>query len=98
MLKKNYTKTGQFCRVTFKVPPDVDARNIVLCGDFNDWSKKATVMKQLKDGSFSITLTLPANNLYRFKYYLDTHRWENDWDADGYIRNDFGSEDSLLKL
>ena len=39
MLKKNYTKTGQFCRVTFKVLPDVDARKVVLCGDFNDWNK-----------------------------------------------------------
>ena len=98
MLKKNYTKTGQFCRVTFKVPPDVDARKVVLCGDFNDWDKKATVMKPLKDGSFSVTITLPANNSYRFKYYLGTQRWENDWDADGYVRNDFGSEDSLIKV
>jgi 1,4-alpha-glucan branching enzyme len=98
MLKKNYTKTGQFCRVTFKVPPDVGARKIMLCGDFNDWNKHATAMKPLKDGSFSVTITLPANTSYRFKYYLGTHRWENDWDADGYIRNDFGSEDSLLKL
>ena len=57
MLKKNYTKTGQFCRVTFKVLPDVDARKVVLCGNFNDWSKKATIMKQLKDGSFSIKVT-----------------------------------------
>ena len=98
MLKKNYTKTGQFCRVTFKMPPGVDARKVVLCGDFNDWNRKATVMKPLKDGSFSITITLPANNSYRFKYYLGSHRWENDGDADGYIRNDFGSEDSLLKV
>ena len=98
MLKKNYTKTGQFCRVTFKVPPDVDARKVALCGDFNAWNKKATVMKPLKDGSFSVTITLPANNSYRFKYYLGNHLWENDWEADGYVRNDFGSEDSLLKV
>jgi len=98
MLKKNYTKTGHFCRVTFKMPPDVDARKVMLCGDFNDWNKKATVMKPLKDGSFSVTVTLPANSSYRFKYYLGAHRWENDGDADGYIHNDFGSEDSLLKV
>ena len=98
MLKKNYTKTGQFCRVTFKVSPDVDAKNVMLCGDFNDWNKKAIVMKHLKDGSFSVTITLPANNLYRFKYFLGADIWENDRDADGYIRNDFGSEDSVLNL
>ncbi len=98
MLKKNYTKTGQFCRVTFKVPPDVDAKKVMLCGDFNAWDRKKTVMKLLKDGSFSVTITLPANSLYRFKYYLGTHRWENDGDADGYVSNDFGSEDSLLEV
>jgi len=98
MLKKNYTKTGQFCRVTFKIPPQVHANKVMLCGDFNDWDKRAAIMKQLKDGSFSITLSLPANNAYRFKYYLGTHGWENDWDADGYVKNDFGSDDSLLKV
>jgi 1,4-alpha-glucan branching enzyme len=98
MLKKNYTKTGQFCRVTFKMPPHEHANKVMLCGDFNDWDKRATTMKQLKDGSFSITLSLPANNAYRFKYYLGTHGWENDWDADGYVKNDFGSDDSLLKV
>ena len=98
MLKKNYTKTGQFCRVTFKIPPLVHASKVRLCGDFNDWDKRAAIMKQLKDGSFSITLSLPANNAYRFKYYLGSHGWENDWDADGYVKNDFGSDDSLLKV
>lgn len=98
MLKKNYTKTGHFCRVTFKVSPEVNARNVMLCGDFNDWNKKATLMKQLKHGSFSVTITLPANHSYRFKYFLGGQRWENDGDADGYIRNDFGSEDSVLKV
>lgn len=98
MLKKNYTKTGQFCRVTFKVSPDVETKKIMLCGDFNDWNKKATAMKQLKDGSFSATISLPADHTYHFKYFLDSHRWENDWDADGYVINDFGSEDSLLKV
>ena len=98
MLKKNYTKTGQYCRVTFKVPPDVDAKSVVLCGDFNDWDKEATAMKHLKDGSFSITITLPANNSYRFKYFLGAQRWENDLDDDDYIRNDFGSENSVLNI
>ena len=98
MLKKHFTKTGQYCRVTFKVLPNVEARNVMLCGDFNDWDKQATVMRQLKDGSFSVTITLPANHSYRFKYFLGAHHWENEPEADGYVRNDFGSEDSLIKV
>ncbi len=98
MLKKNYTKTGKFCRVTFKTPPDTESKKMALCGDFNDWKKTATVMRHLKDGSFSVTVTLAANSEYRFKYFLGDQHWENDWDADGYIRNDFGSEDSVVKV
>ncbi len=98
MLKKNYTKTGKFCRVTFKVPSNIEAKKAALCGEFNDWNKTATMMRHLKDGSFSVTVTLPANNEYRFKYFLGNQRWENDWEADGYIRNDFGSEDSVIKV
>jgi len=98
MLKKNYTKTGKFCRVTFKILPVVDTKSVALCGEFNDWNKKATIMKRLKDGSFSVTISLPANNSYRYKYFLGMNRWENDGAADGYIKNDFGSEDSVVNV
>jgi len=98
MLKKNYTKTGNYCRVTFKVPSSVNSKKVALCGDFNDWDRKAAIMKHLKDGSFSITLTLPANNSYRFKYFLGSNRWENDAEADAYAKNSFGSEDSVLTV
>jgi 1,4-alpha-glucan branching enzyme len=98
MLKKNYTKTGKFCRVTFKVPSNVGSEAVALCGEFNGWNTHATSMKHRKDGSFSITVTLPANNDYRFKYYLDDDRWENDYHADAYVKNEFGSEDSIVKI
>jgi hypothetical protein len=55
-------------------------------------------MKPRKDGRFSITLSLQAGRVYRFKYLLDDERWENDWAADEYVTNDFGTTDSLLKL
>jgi 1,4-alpha-glucan branching enzyme len=98
MLKKNFTKTGSKCRVTFDLPGEVGAKRVALCGEFNEWKPKAHRMKQRKDGSFSITLSLPAGQSYRFKYLVDGKRWENDWSADAYVPNSFGSEDSLLEL
>ena len=98
MLKKSYSKTGRFCRVTFKLPAEVEAETAMLCGDFNEWSEESHVMKKLKDGSFSLTLSLPANNAYRFRYLLDGERWENDWAADEYLPNTFGADDSVLKI
>lgn len=98
MLKKNYSKTGQLCRVTFDLPVEVNAARASLCGDFNEWSSTANAMKLRKDGRFSTTLSLTAGQTYRFKYWLDDHRWENDHAADGYVPNDFGTEDSMVKV
>ncbi len=96
MLKKSYLKNGN-CRVTFSLPAKVDAESASLCGAFNKWDKNAHPMKRLKNGMFSITITLPPGE-YRFRYYLDDHHWENDWEADEYRANPFGTEDSIVKV
>jgi 1,4-alpha-glucan branching enzyme len=98
MLKKNYSKTGSSCRVTFKLPAEVNAKKSFLCGEFNDWDKKAHPMRKLKSGEFSVTVSLKPGNKYRFRYWLDGERWENDWEADAYVPNEFGSEDSVVEV
>ncbi|MBW1765230.1 MAG: isoamylase early set domain-containing protein [Deltaproteobacteria bacterium] len=98
MLKKNYSKTGNFCRTTFKLPPETHAKTAELCGDFNNWQPNGKFMKRLKNGGFSVTVSLSANRAYRFRYLLDGERWDNDWEADAYIPNEFGSEDSVVKV
>lgn len=98
MLLKNYSKSGQRCRVTFKLPAKVNSDSAALCGDFNEWDNAANPMKKLKDGSFSTTVSLEAGNSYRFRYFLDDGRWENDWEADDYLPNELGSEDSIVSV
>ena len=98
MLKKNYTKSGKICRVTFKLPAEVNASSVALCGDFNDWDPAAAPMKKLKDGSFSVTVSLDADRSYRFRYRLDGKCWENDWEADAYEPNEHGSDDSVVNV
>lgn len=97
MLKKNYTKTGAFCRVTFKLTPELSAETAALCGEFNNWNPDAHPMKHLKGGSFSATVSLPAGQSYRFRYLLDGKRWENDWEADAYVPNKYGTDDSVVE-
>ena len=41
---------------------------------------------------------LEAGKSYRFRYLLDGERWENDWDADAYKPNEFGTDDSILEV
>jgi 1,4-alpha-glucan branching enzyme len=98
MLKKSYSKTGNACRVTFKLPAEVGATEAALCGEFNGWDETCHPMKKLKDGSFSITLSLEPGQSYRFRYRLDGQRWENDWEADAYLPNQFASEDSVVAV
>ena len=98
MIRKKYSKTGRVCRVTFDLPPEVNATKASLCGDFNDWSHSSHVMKIRKDGRFSTTISLSVGQTYRFRYLLDDRRWENDWAADGYLTNAFGTEDSLVQV
>lgn len=98
MPKKAYSKTGDSCRVTFRLPAEAGAKEAYLCGEFNDWDQKSHPMNPLKDGSFSKTVTLKAGQTYRFRYWLDGERWENDWEADTYILNEFGSEDSIVEV
>lgn len=98
MLKKSYSKTGTKCRVTFKLPAEVNAETAAIAGEFNDWSTESHPMKQLKDGSFSISMSLDVGQSYRFRYYLDGQRWENDWEADAYLPNEHGTDDSVVEV
>ena len=95
-MKKSYTKTGKSCRVTFSLPSDVGADSVALCGDFNEWDQEKHPLKRRKDGSFSTTISLKPGAEYRFRYWVDGERWENDWNADKYLPNSFGSEDSII--
>jgi 1,4-alpha-glucan branching enzyme len=98
MLLKSYSKKGGYCRVTFKLPPDIQAKQAALCGEFNNWDRERNPMKRLKNGGFTSALSLKSGQSYRFRYFLDGARWENDWEADGYVANDFGSDDSIVEV
>jgi 1,4-alpha-glucan branching enzyme len=98
MAKKTYGKSTKTCRVTFELPAEVPALAASVCGDFNDWSPTAHPMVRRKDGRFSVTVALPAERSYRYRFLLDGERWENDWDAEMYVNNVYGTEDSLISV
>lgn len=96
MLTKNWNqKTGRF-DVTFDLPAELDIEQAAVVGEFNDWSETADPMSKGKDGSWSATVSLEPSRSYRFRYHLGDDRWENDWNADSYVGNDFGGADSVV--
>jgi 1,4-alpha-glucan branching enzyme len=98
MLKKQYTKDKKNCKVTFTLPDEVNASNVALHGDFTKWEKAPVTMKHYKDGNYKASVTLKSGKRYRFRYILDGERWENDWQADAYAQNEFGTEDSIVEV
>jgi 1,4-alpha-glucan branching enzyme len=81
--------------VTFSLPDDVDAAEVALCGDFNDWATDDIKLSQGDGGSWEVVIKL-APGTYRYRYLLDGYRWENAWSADYYAPNPYGSEDSVV--
>ncbi len=98
MLKKNYTRTGKKCRVTFKYPNEEQADSAVVAGDFNNWSIEANPMKRLKDGSFSTTISLATGHSYSFRYVLDGTVWVNDPAPDDLVANEYGEQNSVVTV
>lgn len=98
MLKKNYTKSGRSCRVTFKLPAEIEAETVALLGDFNEWDAESNLLTARKDGSHSTTISLEAGQDYRFRYLLDSDRWINDEAADNEVANRFGTLDCVVSV
>ncbi|MDH3650159.1 MAG: isoamylase early set domain-containing protein [Saprospiraceae bacterium] len=99
-LTKKYLKSKPICKVTFKVPKKAvnGAKKVQVVGDFNEWNPKKTIMKKLKDGSFTLTMELDKGNEYQFRYLIDGKKWENDWKADGYVPNGYGAEENSVVI
>ena len=98
MIRKTFSKTGTTCKVTFDLPATGNTTKASLCGEFNEWNPGAHPLKRRKNGRFSTTLSLKTGKDYRFKYLIDGQHWENDWNADAYVPNCFGTEDSLVRI
>ena len=94
MLTKKYFKTKDEAEVTFEFNRS-DVTSAVLYGDFNNW--QAIEMKlNKKTKTFKTKVRLPKGGSFHFRYLLNGTEWENDYAADQYIQNEFGSENSVV--
>ena len=82
--------------VTFSLPPDVDAAQVALCGEFNNWNTDDIQLSRDSDGSWQTSVQLEPGRTYRYRYLLDGQRWENAWAADDYLPNPYGEDDSVV--
>jgi 1,4-alpha-glucan branching enzyme len=99
-IKKTYLKDKDVCRVTFRLPKAAapDTKSVCIVGDFNNWNYHATPMKKLKRGDYTISLDLESGMEYQFRYLIEESKWENDWNADKYVKSSYGDCDNSVVL
>lgn len=99
-LKKQFSKSKPVAKVTFELPKEAvnDAKEVVVLGEFNDWQVENGLKMKATKTAFTAALELPTGRDYQFRYLIDNDRWENDWNADGYVPTPFGVENCLLTL
>jgi 1,4-alpha-glucan branching enzyme len=94
-ITKRHLKVRPECRVTFSYRPgDSATRQVDLCGDFTDWDDRPLPMKRQRDGSYRLSVNLPREGEFAFRYRLDGTHWDNDEAADAYTPNPFGTGDN----
>ncbi|NLG49235.1 MAG: glycoside hydrolase [Chloroflexi bacterium] len=96
MITKSKGSGPNTIRVTFEIPPYLWANTVHLVGDFNDWRLDAMPLEHLDDSGWQITLELERNQSYQYRYLLDGSDWANDSNADRYVHNPFGGENSVI--
>ncbi|MDH4230972.1 MAG: isoamylase early set domain-containing protein [Nitrospirota bacterium] len=97
-IQKKYIESRNICEVTFRLPGEASlkADKVTVVGDFNNWEKEATPLEKQKNGDFTTIIELDAGKEYRFRYLIDGQRWENDWNADKYVKSLYDVEDSVV--
>ena len=88
-------KNGKRVWVTFVVASDESIDDVSLCGAWNDWKEEP--MKQKKNGDFSLTRILKADNTFEFGYKINGERWVTERECSS-VDSPFASKNSLLEL
>ena len=97
MLQKKPVKGSEFTSVTFRYPAPKRAKSVRLLGEFNEWSAERHAMKRRKDGTWSLTVRLPRDRKYQFRYLVDNTDWVTDEAADGFEANEYGGSNGVVR-
>ncbi len=94
MLSKRFFKTKQEAEVTFEFAHP-GAAKVALVAEFNDWKPMPMTFVK-KDRVFRTKTRLPKDKRFHFRYLINDKDWENDYQADAYLPNGFGSDNSVV--
>jgi 1,4-alpha-glucan branching enzyme len=97
MIRKESHPDGHMVKVTFSLPTTLWAESVALVGDFNQWNPTSHPLHQSRSsGEWEIVLLLPSGKAFQFRYLINGTDWHNDWHADRYEPNVYGSDNSVV--
>jgi 1,4-alpha-glucan branching enzyme len=92
MAKGKSSMTGRRRRVTFSFE-SMNAKDVILMGDFNNWNPKTHPMKNDGKGAWKKTVMLFPDR-YEYRFLVDGE-WRNDHNGN-LCPNDFGSYNNFI--
>jgi hypothetical protein len=97
-IRKEYLNDANLCRVTFKLPKKAtnESESVCVVGDFNNWDISVNPMTKTKKEDWTARIDLETGKEYQFRYLIDESSWENDWDADRYVKSCYGDCDNSV--
>jgi 1,4-alpha-glucan branching enzyme len=94
MVSKKFFKSKEECEVTFEYESD-NVESVELVASANNW-EPVDMTKRKKDGVFYTRMRYPNNTQVQFRYLVDGSAWVNDPEADAYVPNEHGTQNSVV--
>lgn len=94
MVSKKFIKSKKECEVTFEYDSD-SVESVELVASANNW-EPIDMTKRRKDGVFYTRVRYPNNTQVQFRYRLDGRTWVNDPQADAFVPNEHGTQNSVV--
>src|SRR5262245_22706565 len=98
MIKKEALKNSNQVKLTFVLPGGNGRSRVTVVGDFNQWNSKATPIAKRNNGTLSASVTLPAGQRVRFRYYSNSGEWFNGEAADSYEPGEYGADNCIVLI
>jgi 1,4-alpha-glucan branching enzyme len=96
VIKQTPVKGSDQVKVNFILPRDAVTGKVSVVGDFNGWDPFAHPLRPRRNGTRSVTVTLPTSGRFAFRYLDDGGRWHDDDGADTFEPNGVGGVNGVV--
>ena len=99
MIDKKTSAKGTSVKVTFSLPADAAQTAAAVVGEFNDWNAEEGAMKlDAKKSVWTKGVSVKPGASFQFRYLVDGQAWLNDEQADGFVANEFLSQNGVVTV